>query len=504
VQKLARLSALVLGSLLGVAIVALLGVNLYVQSQGTQTRIQQELSQRLGTPLLIQQISVTPWGGLKLNGIAIPQMAVGVAGNFLEAKTFRLRVRLLSLFSDHLVIKEVSLVDPHVIWPQDPDGKWRLPGDRQPENPPVEKEGTPQQEPSPEVAQTGEAAPKPTRETHEERRGKQFVPEVRRIRVKGGNFRFLDTSGKFVAAFEGLDLRSNIRNSVSLEGQVHVKKISLRDHFFLQKMQSQLRYDPGELDIAQMSAQTGGGELNGSFSMQSEAPDSPFKLAVKFQNVEAEQIVAEAGGEKGVVKGKLEGNFEAAGKITDPNALTGKGEIWLRDGQLRQYSVLAALGQILQIEELTQLNLEQASSKYHIDSGIVSIDELVLRSPNIRLSGKGTIGLDGKVRLESQLAINDKVRNQLFKPIRSNFRPATEPGYYAVDFEIGGTIDRPRSNLVDKVVGRDLKDLGSVINSFLGGGKGDRQKKKEAKTPNDTASPTEMPSQPPAAASPTP
>jgi hypothetical protein len=263
-------------------------------------------------------------------------------------------------------------------------------------------------------------------------------------------------------------------------------------------MQSKLRYAPGELDISEMSAQAGGGDLTGSFSMQSEAPDSPFKLAVRFRNVEAEQVVAEAGGEKGVVKGKLEGNFDAAGKITDPNALAGTGEIWLRDGQLRQYSVLAALGQILQIEELTQLNLEQASSKYHIDAGVVTIDEVILRSPNIRLSGKGTIGLDGQMRIESQLAINEKVRNQLFKPIRSNFRASTEPGYYAVDFEVGGTVDRPRSNLVDKVVGRDLKDLGSVINSFLGGGKSGRQKKKETKNPTDSTSPTEDPSQAPA------
>jgi type II secretion system protein N len=263
-------------------------------------------------------------------------------------------------------------------------------------------------------------------------------------------------------------------------------------------MRSNLRYGPGELDISEMSARAGGGDLNGSFSMRSEAPDSPFKVAVKFRNVEAEQIVAEAGGEKGVVKGKLDGSFEAAGKITDPHALTGTGEIWLRDGQLRQYSVLAALGQVLQIEELTQLNLEQAQGKYHIDSGIVTIDELVLRSPNIRLSAKGTIGLDGKLRLQSELAINDKIRNQLFKPIRSNFRSLNEPGYYAVDFEIGGTIGRPKSNLVDQVVGRDLKDLGSVINSFLGGGKTDR-KKKEAPA-DSVAGSTQAPAGSPQAA----
>jgi hypothetical protein len=214
----------------------------------------------------------------------------------------------------------------------------------------------------------------------------------------------------------------------------------------------------------------------GHFSMEPETEDSPFTVDVKFRNVEADQVVADAGGPKDVVHGKLEGNFRAAGKTADPNVLTGTGEIFLRGGQVRQYSLLVALGQVLQIEELTQLQLEQAEAKYHVDPGVVTVDELILRSPNIRLSATGTITFGGKMHLNSTLAINEKIRNQLFKPIRANFRPTDEPGYSAVDFEVGGTVERPKTNLLEKVVGRDLKDL---VNSFWGG-KGDRPKKKKS------------------------
>ena len=105
----------------------LLGVNLYVQSQGAQGKIQQELSRSLGVPLKIRSMSVTPWGGLELSGITIPQTVSVGPKHFLEARTFRLRVRFLSLFSRRLVIKEVSLVGPRVVWPQNTEGKWRLP-----------------------------------------------------------------------------------------------------------------------------------------------------------------------------------------------------------------------------------------------------------------------------------------------------------------------------------------------------------------------------------------
>ena len=503
-----RIILIVLGTFVSVAAVILLSVNLYVQSQGTQTRIQQELSHRLGLPLNIRRISVTPWGGLKLSGIVIPQTPSRESVNFLEARTFRLRIRLSSLFSHRLVIKEVLLVDPHVIWLQNAEGKWWLPGLAQREGPfppGTEVQAADSAVPSrePEQIPPAPASPpaavriRPDRETRDENEPVRFVPQIRRIRVTGGNFRFLDESGNFVAAFEGLRFRSDVRDAVSLLGNAQVAKISLRDRFFLEGMRSNLRYDPSKLTLSEMSAHAGAGDLSGRFTMEPQAEDSPFSLAIKFRNVQADRIITEAGGSKGVVQGKLEGTFEATGKIADSNALQGRGEIYLHDGQVQQYSVLVALGQILQIEELKQLHLDQAQAKYHINSGVVTVDELMLRSPNVRLSAKGSIAFDGKLRLDSQLAINDKIRNQLFKPIRANFQPASEPGYFAVDFEVGGTIDRPKSNLVEKVVGRDLKDFGSVINSFLGGGKTDRPKKKrsvpETAEPKATATPAPSP-----------
>jgi hypothetical protein len=88
VKKATRVALMVVGVVFGVVATALLAVNLYVQSHATRARIQQELSQRLGTTLQIQRISVTPWWGLKLTGITMPQDDASLPGNFLQAKTF--------------------------------------------------------------------------------------------------------------------------------------------------------------------------------------------------------------------------------------------------------------------------------------------------------------------------------------------------------------------------------------------------------------------------------
>lgn len=495
-KKFSRVLLIVLGVILALAIILLLAVNLYVQSQATQARIQQELSQRLGTTLHIRRISVTPWAGLKLSGITIPQAIPGVPGDFLEAKTFRLRIRFISLFSQRLVIKEVSLINPNVVWRQNADGKWRVPETVPPKSkssiavqPPASV--TPPPAPpamgtaSPVIGAATPAHPKPS-ETESEMETAStgaFVPEIRRVNLSNGAFHFLDENGKVVATFLGVNFRSSLRNGTALRGTIKIEKTSLRDRFFLEHLQSPLQYDPTTLDFSKVSANADGGEITGSFSMRPQEAESPFSVRIQFHDLQANNIVTEAGGPEGIVRGRLEGMLEAAGKTADPNALAGHGEIFLRDGEVQQYSLLVALGQILQIEELTQLHLDQAHVKYHLSPGLVTIDDLVLQSPNIRLSATGTITFGGKLRLESQLALNEKVRAQLFRAIQENFQPTADPGYSAVAFQISGNLEHPKTNLMDKLVGQDLRDLGSVLNSLFGGGKSDHPKKKKKQSP---------------------
>ncbi|PYK82948.1 MAG: hypothetical protein DME41_08330 [Verrucomicrobia bacterium] len=327
-----------------------------------------------------------------------------------------------------------------------------------------------------------------------------FISEVHKVSVTNGSFRFLGRESESVASFEGVGFRAAVNNASSLKGNARVARVSVRDRFFLQQLRSPLRYDANGLDLSQISAHVGGGDVTGRFTMQPEAEESPFHVEMKFRGVQADQIITEAGGPGGVLQGKLEGNVKTEGKTTDPVALAGSGEIFLHDGQLRQFNLLVALGQLFQIEELTQLHLDQAEAKYHLTPGAVAIDELVLRSANIHLSATGTVSFRGKLHLSSRLAINEKIRAQLYKPIRANFQPTEEPGYSAVDFEVNGTVERPKTNLLEKVVGRDLKDL---VNSFLGG-KSDKPKKKKGAPTNveSTPSPTPGTSASPAGPSP--
>ena len=79
-----------------------------------------------------------------------------------------------------------------------------------------------------------------------------------------GSFRFLDSKQKPVATFEGVRFRSNFRNATELRGNARIEKSSLRDRFFLDALQSPLKYDPHELDLSSITARAAGGEITGA------------------------------------------------------------------------------------------------------------------------------------------------------------------------------------------------------------------------------------------------
>ncbi len=500
-HRVTRVVIWLLAILLGALLVLLLGVNLYVQSQGTQARIQQELSQRLGMPLRINRISVTPWSGLQLTGITIPQADNPNAAPFLRATSFHLHVRYRSIFSQPLVIKEIALIKPAVTWAQNDNGKWRLPLTLRPAEPEAsqpEASATPvvSAPPLPKPTATSSlATPSPIPKMVAETRG----PQIKKIKLVDGSFYFLDHEEHNVALFEDVDFSSSMREGNSIRGEARVKKISLRDRFFLSSLRSPIRYDPSELNLTAINARIAGGTLAGSFEMQPQAQNSPFTVQANFKDVQAEELLVEAGGPREMVRGRLEGNLHASGQTARPDALTGEGTIALHDGHVQQFGVLAAIGQLLQIEELTRLDLQKAEAKYRIANGAVSIDELVLQSPNLRLNATGSVTFKGKLALQSVLTINEKIRGQLFRGIRENFLPTAEAGEYALQFQIGGSLEKPKTDLMERAVGKELKDLGTVFDALLGRGKVKKKKKAETPAPEATVSPL-----PEATVSPTP
>ncbi|MEI8341885.1 MAG: AsmA family protein, partial [Verrucomicrobiota bacterium] len=126
-KKVVRTFLIVMGLIVGIAGIGLLAANLYIQSKPTQLKIERKLSETLRMPLEIRRTSLTPWGGLSITGITVPQAQPESGGHFVEAQECSIHFQLLPLFQRKLVIDGILLDEPKVVWTQNASGRWVFP-----------------------------------------------------------------------------------------------------------------------------------------------------------------------------------------------------------------------------------------------------------------------------------------------------------------------------------------------------------------------------------------
>ena len=64
-------------------------------------------------------------------------------------------------------------------------------------------------------------------------------------------------------------------------------------------------------------ARAAGGEVIGTFNIQPQSKDSPFKFTFKFRDLQADQIVVEGGSPERIIQGKIEGTLKLPGNASD-------------------------------------------------------------------------------------------------------------------------------------------------------------------------------------------
>ena len=119
-----------LAALLLLVLGAVLAFNIHLQSAAMQQQLRQAAMDTVGLPLNVRSAAYTPWNGIVLRGIVMPDMEnAGV--NFLEASEFQVIFRLLPLLRREFVVSSVRLKEAVLTWRQNANGQWRIP--RKPE-----------------------------------------------------------------------------------------------------------------------------------------------------------------------------------------------------------------------------------------------------------------------------------------------------------------------------------------------------------------------------------
>lgn len=447
--KFAKTILIALSGVVVLFAVGLMGVNLYLQSDGVQERIHSAVSRSLGAEIQIGRTSLTPWGGFTLGDVSMPDPE-NPGKNLLEAQALRIRFRWLPLLSGKVVVSEARLEKPTLVARQTADKRWVV------MVPPP---------PSPEIplsVQRSDSSPS----------GPTFTVRVERVAVSGGRALFINSRGLPVLEIDGADMEADLTEDYRSNGKFLIGLIRSPGGIRPENLGGTFQWDGSVLQAPSITGSLAGGEIAASYFLESgiSGSDPRFSLSAQVHGVELEELARQGGAPSDGTRGTLKGSLKLEGDPLDASVLSGNARIELLTARLRPVDFLVQIGQVFGIEELQMLELEEAFSDLTVRGNQVSVDGIVLRSENLVLSGEGTAELDGSIDLQASLMINKKLQRQLKAALsRSDFKQSEDPEYKQLDFEVTNTLSHPKTDLLDKLVGvRIGQDVGGLLKNLFG------------------------------------
>lgn len=462
-NRLTKIILSTLAALVTLAVLVIVGVNLYIQSPGTQARIQAALSKALRVPVTFTTTSVSMAGQLKIVGITIPDGD----RKFLEASAFTAHYRLGALLRGRLEIYGMSVERPRIVWQQNDDGDWTVP--RLPAEPRQETGEKPKTKTSAPAA--GGAG--------ERRKGLEVVVEG--FRIHDGSVELLDRKGRTKASFQGVNILYTTLVPEKMQGTVHIERLRWGEKLTFENVRTPFLYVGREISLPELQATLAGGTVAGKFALKTEGKKPPFTLNLTLDRIDAGLLSAQMDSALGKAAGAIGGTLEMHGNARDVEDAEGSGSLLVRDGRVQQLELFEAIGDVLQIRQLSDLQLKEGRATFRLGEKRAWVDDLTLEAADLRLSAKGEVFFSGRIQLASRLSIDDSLRKHLPGLIRGNFEKE-EDERYAIAFDISGKEFRMKTNLLDRIVGKKItSQLDDLVTSLFGKKKETKEKKEEPK-----------------------
>ena len=450
----------VLAVLVVLASAAVLAFNLHLQSPAMQERLRLGAAETLGLPLTVRSTVYTPWDGIRLRGLVVPDMEnAGV--NFLEASEFQVQFRLWPLLHREFVVSRLSLQEAVLTWRQNEGGQWRVP--RRPEEAVSRPGGTPVL-PEPEATATAAEELKKTPPAFGVRIEGMEIQRSRILFESRDAWPLLDAEG--ITARASLDAKGNARGEASVPEAILAGVVVAND------IGSPFTLEDGLLSLPQIRGDISGGRLSGRGSVAVREKGSPYDWSLELSDFRLAdlRLPRSFGGTK--FEGLLAAKVDLSGRNSPERQVRGTGHLEVSGGKLVPPPHIQELGRALDIRELRSMDLQAGRADLRIEDDFIHVEPLWLRADDLAVEMRGTVTRAGKLDLKGRLLLAPKTAARLAERTGREWPAAGDgelPDYRAVSFKVTGTLDEPESDLASRLLGGGIGGkIGEFFLNFLG------------------------------------
>lgn len=211
-----------------------------------------------------------------------------------------------------------------------------------------------------------------------------------------------------------------------------------------------------QLKIVRMTGNFAGGSFTNTAHIDLRQPGLGYDATVSLQGVEAQSLLpALAPQAAGTLFGRLDLQSSMRGSGTRwetlSRSLTGDATLALTDGRLVSPALVKGFATFLQLNELNDIVFKEFRGKSRIVNGQAEIDSL-LAGNRLKLFPKGTLGLDGSLRLAIDTRLAPELAARLDRKGKVTGYLTDSDGWTQIPLLLEGTLQAPRFSLDPKGV----------------------------------------------------
>jgi len=433
------------------------GLDFYVSSQRVHQRLEAAAQRKMGLPMKIGGVHYSLWSGLRATGITLAFGSPGAEPSSLSLPSVSARMALWPLFSGRVVVKGLVFTEPSLVLAQRAEGGWQLP--------------------------MGEVKSPAQHAKHSSKGSKRQI-EIQAARIENARLCFVDKKGKQLGVLEGVTVDCPSATPGKAAGNIAVEKVTLNNGLTLKAFHSPFTFNGRSLSLSPMDARLAEGSVRGTATLGTAPGQAPFTLDLNFDAVHLNQLMSELGeSKKSRMAGALQGSLDLYGFVGEKKSIQGSGFMRLRGARMDQIPLVQLVGSALQMD-VSDMELRQAQLDLRVDEETVFVDSLVVESPSISLSAKGTSAFDGKLDLAARMALNAKLSRQLPGGVAANFQAVPGGDWRDIGFTVTGRLARPETDLLQVMVGQKLgNQFLNLLQSVTGKHKKKSSDKKKTEPP---------------------
>jgi hypothetical protein len=230
-------------------------------------------------------------------------------------------------------------------------------------------------------------------------------------------------------------------------GEFKASSATLFERLEVKNLRSPVVTDGITLALSALECDFEGGTVKGRIETNVLASGLPFLVALRVEDIPMQVASDLFGGRLSFSGGKIESQVQLLGLLRVPATYRGRGMVRVAGARLERNQFLGRAAPAAGVNALQGFDLEDLSMRFAVLQGQVLVEELNLVSPDLSLSARGYVGLNGALNVAARVYVSERVyhgavalEDRFPESVGFGFRAFEGSSRFFRDYLVQGTI----------------------------------------------------------------